>query len=62
MRESVDFIKIKDYAVINLNNMIPVPDSQILDVDIDKEKPTNSEFIVTVADKLRLEFNKPSMS
>ena len=29
------------------------------DVDIDKAKPTNSEFIVTVADKLRLEFNKP---
>lgn len=28
-------------------------------VDIDKAKPTNSEFIVTVADKLRLQFNKP---
>ena len=26
-------------------------------VDIDKAKPTNSEFIVTVADKLRLEFH-----
>lgn len=31
-------------------------------VDIDKAKPTNSEFIVTVADKLRLEFNKPLVS
>lgn len=31
-------------------------------VDIDKAKPTNSEFIVTVADKLRLEFNKASIS
>lgn len=30
-------------------------------VDIDKAKPTNSEFIVTVADKLRLEFNKESI-
>ena len=30
-------------------------------VDIDKAKPTNSEFIVTVADKLRLEFNKQSV-
>ena len=30
-------------------------------VDIDKAKPTNSEFIVTVADKLRLEFNKTSV-
>lgn len=27
-------------------------------VDIDKAKPTNSEFIVTVADKLRLEITK----
>ena len=27
-------------------------------VDIDKAKPTNSEFIVTVADKLRLEYKK----
>ena len=27
-------------------------------VDIDKAKPTNSEFIATVADKLRLEFQK----
>lgn len=27
-------------------------------VDIDKAKPTNSEFIVTIADKLRLEFRK----
>ena len=30
-------------------------------VDIYKAKPTNSEFIVTVADKLRLEFNKTSV-
>ena len=27
-------------------------------VDIDKAKPTNSEFIVTVADKLRLDYHK----
>ena len=38
MKEGVDFIKIKDYAVINLNNMIPVPDSQIVDIDINKKK------------------------
>lgn len=31
-------------------------------VDIDKAKPTNSEFIVTIADKLRLDFNKPLMN
>lgn len=28
-------------------------------IDIDKAKPTNSEFIITVADKLRLDFSKP---
>ena len=27
-------------------------------VDIDKAKPTNSEFIVTLADKLRMDFHK----
>lgn len=30
-------------------------------VDIDKAKPTNSEFIVTISDKLRLEFRKVSV-
>ena len=30
-------------------------------VDIDKAKPTNSEFIVTVADKLRLEFHQDAI-
>ncbi len=29
-------------------------------VDIDKAKPTNSEFIVTLADKLRMDFHKVS--
>lgn len=41
MKESVDVIKIKTYAVINLNNMIPVPESQIVKVDINKEKDLN---------------------
>jgi len=31
-------------------------------VDIDKAKPTNSEFIVTIADKIRLEYRKPLLS
>ena len=30
MKEGVDFVKIKDYAVINLNNMIPVPKGQLV--------------------------------
>jgi len=46
MKESVDFIKIKDYAVINLNNMIPVPDSQILNIDINKEKDTSYRYLL----------------
>ena len=30
-------------------------------IDLDKAKPTNSEFIVTIADKLKLELNKVVM-
>ena len=28
-------------------------------IDIDKAKPTNSEFIITIADKIRLDYTKP---
>ena len=38
MKENVDFIKIKDYAVININNMFPVPEGNYIYVDISKEK------------------------
>ena len=38
MQESVDFIKVKRYAVININNMFPVPDGLATYVDISKEK------------------------
>lgn len=38
MKESVDFIKIKDYAVININNMIPVPKGQLIELNINAEK------------------------
>lgn len=37
MRDSIDFIKIKNYAVINLNNMFPVPEGKYTYVDISKE-------------------------
>lgn len=30
MKKSVNFIKIKDYAVININNMIPVAKEQLI--------------------------------
>lgn len=46
MRESIDFIKLKDYAVINLNNMIPVPDDQIIDININKEKDPSYKFLL----------------
>ena len=46
MKESVDVIKIKTYAVINLNNMIPVPDSQIVKIDINKEKDLNYRYLL----------------
>ena len=38
MRDSIDFIKIKNYAVINLNNMFPVPEGKYTYVDISKER------------------------
>ena len=34
MKENVDFIKIKKYAVININNMIPVPRDEYTLTDI----------------------------
>ena len=38
MSESVDFVKIKDYSVININNMIPVPEGCYHLVDVNGEK------------------------
>ena len=46
MKEGVDIIKIKDYAVINLNNMIPVPASQVMDIDINKEKDPSYRYLL----------------
>ena len=36
MKEGLDLIKLKDYAVINLNCMFPVPENQCTYVDISK--------------------------
>lgn len=41
MKETIDFIKLKDYAVINLNNMFPVPDNQYTYVDISNVKDSH---------------------
>ena len=38
MQAGLDFIKIRNYAVINLNNMFPVPAGQYSYVDISKER------------------------
>ncbi len=38
MNEGLDLIKIKRLAVIHLNNMFPVPQSQIVNFDIKKVK------------------------
>lgn len=46
MKEGVDFIKIKDYAVINLNNMIPVPNNQIVNIDINQEKDLSYRYLL----------------
>ena len=46
MRETIDFIKIKNYAVINLNNMIPVPSDQIIELDINKEKDLSYKYLL----------------
>lgn len=46
MKESVDFIRIRDYAVININNMIPVPDSCYSLVDVNNEKDAHYRFLL----------------
>ena len=38
MKNGLDFLKVGNYAVINLNNMFPVPDGKYSYVDIRKEK------------------------
>ena len=33
MKESVDFLKIKDCCVLNINNMVPIPDCALHSID-----------------------------
>lgn len=37
MKKGLDFIKVGNYAVININNMFPVPNGEYVYVDIQKE-------------------------
>ncbi len=61
MNETLDFIKIKNYSVINLNNMFPVPNGCYSYVDISKECNTKYKlllqaeyrFIKSVQEKIR---------
>lgn len=46
MKESVDFVKIKDYAVININNMIPVPNRKLIELNINDEKDPHYKFLL----------------
>lgn len=38
MKNGLDFIKVGNYAVINMNNMFPVPEGEYTYVDIPKVK------------------------
>ena len=61
MKEGLGFIKVKDYAVINLNNMFPVPESEYTYVDFSlindlKYKSLllmEYRFIKSIQDKIR---------
>ena len=46
MAEGVDFIKIKDYSVININNMIPVPEGCYKLVDVNGEKDPHYRYLL----------------
>ena len=46
MSETVDFLKIKDYAVININNMIPVPTGVYELTDINHVKDEHYRYLL----------------
>ena len=52
MKNNMDFLKIGNYAVINLNNMFPVPKSQCIYVDISKE--FNSSYKALLSAEYRI--------
>lgn len=61
MREGLDFLKIKNYAVINLNNMFPVPMSECRYVNFSDVKDPSYKslllseyrFIKSIQDKIK---------
>lgn len=46
MKESLDFIKLHDYSVININNMFPVPEKLYTKIDFSKEKDKNYVYLL----------------
>lgn len=65
MKEQIDFLKIEDkdglYAVINLNNMIPIPDIAIIDFNIDDEEDENKIFELYKTGKLKMYFSQDTI-
>ncbi len=61
MKEQLDFLKVKDYAVINLNNMFPVPLSEATYINIKSERDSQYRalllaeyrYIKSIQDKIR---------
>ena len=47
MKNGLDFLKIGNYAVINLNNMFPVPDGEYTYVEIPKVKDLQYRKLLT---------------
>lgn len=43
---SVDFIKVQNYAVININNMIPVPEGEYSLVDVNGTKDPQYRYLM----------------
>lgn len=46
MKETLDFIKLGRYSVINLNNMFPIPDGQYQYIDISKERDAHYKSLL----------------
>ncbi|MDD6071344.1 MAG: type III toxin-antitoxin system ToxN/AbiQ family toxin [Clostridiales bacterium] len=46
MKGSVDFIKLRDYAVININNIVPVPEGEYHLVDVNGTKDQQYRFLM----------------
>ena len=46
MKETLDFIKIKTYSVINLNNMFPVQSKDYTYLDFSKEQDLNYKSLL----------------